>query len=161
MYQSRFFDGEKSRPGRPCYGCSTHYHYVSRPESPEAWHGAKMVHSDITEMLANIFISKAVGSKAALHEKEGRFPAANESALEEHPQFQVCADCPAKLLPFHVKAVPDLACVSERSLAGDASVGSAWGGSTCPKWCKGKDVSFKAGNRIVRICPLRGSSHRS
>ncbi|CAN0120447.1 unnamed protein product, partial [Hapterophycus canaliculatus] len=74
---------------------------------------------------------------------------------------QVCADCPGALIPFHVKVVPDLTCVSETSLAGDASVGSAWGGSTCPEWCTGEEVSFSADNLDVRICPLKGSSRRS
>lgn len=54
MYQPRMFDGEMSRPGKPCFGCTAHYHYVSYSESPQAWHGAKMVQSDITEMLANV-----------------------------------------------------------------------------------------------------------
>lgn len=55
IYQGRLFENEKSRIGERCYGCSIHYHYVSDgPNSPEAYGGAKMVHSAVTEMLANV-----------------------------------------------------------------------------------------------------------
>ncbi|CAM9904286.1 unnamed protein product, partial [Scytosiphon promiscuus] len=155
MYQSRLFDGEFSLPGKPCFGCSAHYHYVSASESPEAWHGAKMVHSDITEMLANIFIAKAVGTKAALHQKAARLFAGDEPKSQAQPQL--CADCPAQLLPFHVKAVPDLTCEISTSLAGDATMGAAWGGKNCPLWCY-EDADYMVFNtKSVRMCRLEGS----
>lgn len=54
MYQARLFENEKSRPGKRCYGCGIHYHYISDPASAEAHKGSKMVHSAVTEMLANV-----------------------------------------------------------------------------------------------------------
>ena len=54
MYQAKIFENEESRVGNRCYGCSIHFHYTSQAFSPEALDGLKMVHSSITEMLANV-----------------------------------------------------------------------------------------------------------
>lgn len=74
---------------------------------------------------------------------------------------QVCADCPAHMLPFHVKAVPDLTCEAATSLAGDAPMGAAWGGAQCPSWCYQQEVLFLSNTKDVRMCPLEDSHRRS
>lgn len=54
MYQAKLFENEQTRPGERRYGGSVHYHYMSSNSSLEAHNGAKMVHSTITEMIANV-----------------------------------------------------------------------------------------------------------
>ena len=55
MYQAKLFENQNTKGGIRKYGSSEVYHYVSsEPSSREAYDGAKMVHSSITEMLANV-----------------------------------------------------------------------------------------------------------
>lgn len=56
IYQAKLFENEMSRVGKRCYGCSIHYHYISETNSSEAYDGSKMVHSAVTEMIANVRI---------------------------------------------------------------------------------------------------------
>lgn len=37
-----------------CYGCSQHYHYVVDSKDERSYGGAMMVHSMMTEMIANV-----------------------------------------------------------------------------------------------------------
>lgn len=55
MYQAKLFENQNTRDGKRKYGSSVHYHYVSpKSNSKEAYSGSKMVHSTMTEMLANV-----------------------------------------------------------------------------------------------------------
>ncbi|CAM9934848.1 unnamed protein product [Pylaiella littoralis] len=155
IYQARLFENEFSRIDKRCYACSIHYHYVSDgPDSPEAHGGAKMVHSAVTETLANILISKVVGTKAALYEKAAAVTAAKaaDRRAEVGTTFELCSDCPSSLIPLHVKPVPQLACETTSSLPGNASVGSAWDDELCPAWCMAKEPDESAGQFEVRVC---------
>jgi len=52
--------------------------------------------------------------------------------------IQLCAECPSTLVPVHIVAVPNLTCVSVRSLPEDTVVHHVWpaaGKTPCPKWC--------------------------
>ncbi|CAN0269222.1 unnamed protein product, partial [Scytosiphon promiscuus] len=70
MNQAKLFENQNTRPGKRHYGSSVHYHYVPEDiSSPETHNGARMVQSTMTEMLANILIGEAVGTKEALYEK--------------------------------------------------------------------------------------------
>lgn len=81
--------------------------------------------------------------------------------FHRHVHGQVCTDCPAELLPFHVKVVPDMTCVTESSLPGHATLGAAWGGSHCPQWCHEEDISYVFNNMEVRICRSDDAYQRS
>eukprot|EP00904_Undaria_pinnatifida_P003351 jgi/Undpi1/13016/HiC_scaffold_8.g02679.m1 len=67
MYQAKLFENESTRDGVRRYGGSVHYHYMSSGANEESYGGAKMVHSTLIEMLSNIVIGKAVGTKQALY----------------------------------------------------------------------------------------------
>ena len=54
MYQAKLFENQNTKPGQRHYGGSIHYHFVSSNSSVGAYGGAKMVHSSITEMIANV-----------------------------------------------------------------------------------------------------------
>ncbi|CAM9817705.1 unnamed protein product [Ectocarpus fasciculatus] len=153
IYQSRLFENEFSSPGRACYGCSVHYHYVTKPTAPESFNGSRMIHSAVTEMLANIVISKAVGSKAALYERAAPSTDTNNNRRGRgNETFEVCTDCPANLIPHHVKPVPVPVCNATSALAGDAAVGAAWGGRVCPQWCSKEPVDGVLNLKDVRVC---------
>eukprot|EP00903_Cladosiphon_okamuranus_P014398 g13366.t1 len=164
IYQARLFENENSRMGQRCYGCSIHYHYISDgPSSPDSYGGAKMVHSAVTETLANLIISKAVGTKVALYNKAAtESPSSSAAAAEEkrraeiETSFELCSDCPASLVPLHIKPVPRLQCDTTPALPGNASVGSAWDNELCPEWCMAAEpdrrVRIGSGFVDVRVC---------
>lgn len=54
MYQSKLYENQNTRSGKRSYGGSLHFHYMTSNSSVEAYGGAKMVHSTITEMLSNV-----------------------------------------------------------------------------------------------------------
>ncbi|CAB1109494.1 unnamed protein product [Ectocarpus sp. CCAP 1310/34] len=64
--ERNLFENERSRQGIRHYGASIHYHYVSSTTSdPEAHNGTTMVHSTMTEMLANVSRRRVLtGTKA-------------------------------------------------------------------------------------------------
>ncbi|CAM9438074.1 unnamed protein product [Scytosiphon promiscuus] len=160
IYQARLFENERSRIGKRCYGCSIHYHFVSEgPDSPEAYGGAKMVHSAVTETLANIVLTKAVGSKEALYGRAATASAtveAGERRTDVGTVFELCTDCPASLIPLHVKPKPLLVCDITSALPGNATVGQAWDNELCPDWCMAqnpdREASQGAGLVEVRVC---------
>eukprot|EP00752_Nemacystus_decipiens_P009227 g8242.t1 len=162
IYQARLFENEHSRMGERCYGCSIHYHYISDgPSSPEAYGGARMVHSAVTETLANIVLSKAVGTKASLYDQATTGSTSPTAAAEKRraeigQQFELCSDCPASLVPLHIKPVPRTVCNTTSALPGNASVGSAWDKELCPRWCMETEPDRRAwkgsGLVDVRVC---------
>ncbi|CAN0309063.1 unnamed protein product [Ectocarpus sp. 6 AP-2014] len=160
MQQAKLFENEKTQEGIRKYGGSVHYHYFSRsPSVPEAHNGTVMVHSTITEMMANIMLGRAVGTKAALY---GKIAEIVDESVQQFPEvgrsFQLCHDCAKTLLPFHVKPVPDPVCEVIRSLPSSVETGEAWNGEVCPDWCmETSPVSQKetqSGRVDVRKCGL-------
>ncbi|CAM9589285.1 unnamed protein product, partial [Ectocarpus sp. 8 AP-2014] len=137
MYQAKLFENQHTRDGIRRYGTSQHFHYVSKDASdPETRNGTIMVHSTITEMLANIMLGRVVQTKAKLYARAtastGEIP---KMSAEVGKSFQVCSDCPSSLLPFHVKSIPEPVCDIFESLPGDSKPGDVWNGSLCPDWC--------------------------
>lgn len=51
----------------------------------------------------------------------------------------MCTDCPATLIPYHVKPEPALACKTVSFLPGNASFSTAWDEEMCPDWCLATD----------------------
>ncbi|CAM9152460.1 unnamed protein product [Ectocarpus fasciculatus] len=160
MYQAKIFENEGSKQGTRRYGGSIHYHYISSAASdPEAHNGSIMVHSTMTEMLANVMLGRAVETKAALYAKA----AASTDVIEQDrvdvgKSFQVCSDCPRDLMPFHVKPIPELVCETVESLLGEAEMGEVWDGELCPDWCMkqapGSHLETKSGPVDVRECSI-------
>ena len=74
--------------------------------------------------------------------------------------WQICTDCPAGLLPFHVKPVPEPVCETATSLQGDARVGNVWNNELCPDWCMATEPVGKtpteSGMVDVRVCKEDG-----
>ncbi|CAB1098061.1 unnamed protein product [Ectocarpus sp. CCAP 1310/34] len=161
MYQAKLFENEGSRNGIRRFAGSQHFHYISKETSaPETRNGTIMVHSTITEMLANVILGRAVETKASLHAKA----AASKDEIQKlssevGKSFQVCWDCPGTLLPFHVKPIPEPVCEILESLPGGAKMGDVWSGSLCPDWCmKQEPVSQKNTQSDVvdvRMCSAR------
>ncbi|CAM9548864.1 unnamed protein product [Ectocarpus sp. 12 AP-2014] len=137
MYQAKLFENQRSRNGSRHFAGSQHFHYVSTDAStPETRNGTIMVHSTITEMLANIMFGRAVTTKANLYaEAAASTDGIRKMYAEVGKSFQVCSDCPGALLPFHVKAIPKPVCEIFESLPGDAKTSEVWTGSLCPDWC--------------------------
>ena len=54
MGQAKLYENQNTRHGKRQYAGSVHYHYMSSNSSVEAYGGAKMVHSTITEMISNV-----------------------------------------------------------------------------------------------------------
>ncbi|CAM9809757.1 unnamed protein product [Ectocarpus sp. 6 AP-2014] len=162
MYQAKLFENEESNNGVNGvrrFAANHHFHYVSLDASaPETRNGTIMVHSTITEMLANVMIGRAVETKAKLYAKAAASTdEIRKMSAEVGKSFQVCSDCPSALLPFHVKAIPESVCEIVESLPGHAKTGKVWAGSLCPDWCmKQPPVSqskTESGVVEVRRCP--------
>eukprot|EP00903_Cladosiphon_okamuranus_P011004 g10393.t1 len=117
MYQAKLFENQETRHGIRQYGGSIHYHYVSEyANSTETKNGQRMVQSTMTEMLANIMIGKAVGSKEELRKRAEATPGILSRSATIGSSFEMEHDCPASLLPFHVKPVPNVTRVTVDSL---------------------------------------------
>ena len=56
MYQAKLFENEQTTAvGHRQYGSSQHFHYVfTGTTHPKSYDGARMVHSTLMEMLANV-----------------------------------------------------------------------------------------------------------
>ncbi|CAN0440332.1 unnamed protein product [Ectocarpus sp. 12 AP-2014] len=137
MYQAKLFENQESRNGIRRFAASQHFHFVSTDASAlETRNGTIMVHSTITEMLANIMFVRAVGTTAKLYAKAAASTdEVKRMNTEVGKSFQVCSDCPSTLLPFHVKSIPEPVCEIIESLAEYAKEGEVWTGDLCPDWC--------------------------
>ncbi|CAB1112262.1 unnamed protein product [Ectocarpus sp. CCAP 1310/34] len=161
MYQAKFFENEGSKQGTRRYGGNIHYHYISSAASnPEAHNGSIMVHSTMTEMLANVMIGRAVETKAALYAKAAASTDTNrQERADVGKSFQVCSDCPRDLMPFHVKPIPEPICETAESLRGEAEIGEVWNGELCPDWCMKQapvsQLGTQSGPVDVRECSLK------
>lgn len=71
----------------------------------------------------------------------------------------MCTDCPASLVPFHVKAAPDAICQTVSFLPGNASKGEVWNNEMCPDWCmatKPVDQTPTGSGMVdVRVCDVK------
>ena len=76
------------------------------------------------------------------------------------PKPQVCTDCPATLLPFHVKPIPDPTCETTQALGDQVTLGSAWDKELCPSWCMEmspvSQTPTESGEVDVRECSVSG-----
>eukprot|EP00903_Cladosiphon_okamuranus_P020050 g18416.t1 len=135
IIQPMLFENEKEcRAGTRKYGASQHLHCVLGPDPSRTHNGAQMVQSTVTEMVANILISKSVGPKSLLRSTFKSNPDMFEKVTTPGTTFHVCYDCPASLLPFHVKASPELTCTAVESLPESSSSDTfdVWNGELCP-----------------------------
>ncbi len=75
--------------------------------------------------------------------------------------MQLCTDCPASLVPLHIKPVPAAACNTTLSLPGNAPVGSAWDNELCPDWCMAAEPESQAwkGSGLVDVRVCGSTSH--
>eukprot|EP00752_Nemacystus_decipiens_P003816 g3511.t1 len=90
MYQAKLFENQHTKNGRRRYGLSMHYHHVSKyANSTETNGGQRMVQSTMMEMLANILISKAVGSKAKLQQRVEASPGIATRSAAIRSSFEV------------------------------------------------------------------------
>ena len=112
-----------------------------------------VVCSNVTEVLANLMIARAVapeGKAKLMSEMQQATPVATTRRLE------VCTDCPKALTPYHVIPVPNLECVG--SFVASDQAGAAWGAPACPAEClKSEPVgeqSTQSGPVPVRKCVL-------
>ncbi|CAM9273949.1 unnamed protein product [Ectocarpus sp. 13 AM-2016] len=137
MFQAKLFENQESRNGIRRFAGSQHFHYVSADSSArETRNGTIMVHSTITEMLANIMVGRAVETKAKLNAKAAASTDdIRTMSTEVGKVLQVCSDCPSGLLPFHVKSIPEPVCEVVESLPEHTEKGEVWSGDLCPEWC--------------------------
>ncbi|CAM9651807.1 unnamed protein product [Ascophyllum nodosum] len=158
MYQAKLFENQGTKNGIRRYGLSQHHHYVASPSDIETFSGAKMVHSAMTEMLSHIAVAFAVRTKADLYEKVAATPDIGHQSAAVRRSFEICSDCPAHLLPFHVKPVPEPMCETVSSLPGHAPAGRVWNEELCPDWCMAaepvKQLSTESGVVDVRVCKV-------
>ncbi|CAM9310004.1 unnamed protein product, partial [Laminaria digitata] len=160
MYQSKLYENQNSQRGKRWYGGSQHFHYMTSSSHEEAYNGAQLVHSTMTEMISNIVIGKAVGTKSALYAIsaiEGSAHAVNGSK-PARDTFTMCTDCPSGLVPFHVQPKPEPACANHSALPGHAPAGEAWDNQLCPEWCMETEpvgqAPTESGPVDVRRCPV-------
>ncbi|CAN0346175.1 unnamed protein product [Ascophyllum nodosum] len=160
MYQAKLFENQNTRDGKRSYGGSQHYHYVVPPSEPVTYNGSKMVHSSVLEMISHIVLATAVGGKAAFLEKVAATPDIGHQTSAVRRTLELCTDCPASLLPFHVKPVPEPVCKRITSLPSNASTGEVWNNEICPDWCMTTEpvdqTPTESGLVDVRICDVKG-----
>ncbi|CAM9211467.1 unnamed protein product, partial [Laminaria digitata] len=89
MEQAKLFENQNTRHGKRQYGGSVHYHYMTSNSSAEAYSGAKMVQSTMTEMISNIIIAKAVGTKEALYARSASETKTVDRSTSVRETFQV------------------------------------------------------------------------
>lgn len=54
MYQSKLYENQKTQGGKRWYGGSQHFHNTTSSTDEEAYNGAQLVHSTMTEMISNV-----------------------------------------------------------------------------------------------------------
>jgi len=137
---------------------STHHHrWCSEDKNGDLIHGDMRVCSNVTEVLANLLIGRAVAPLGKEHWKE-TIAVSTAKKTTTTRELQVCTDCPLSLLPMHIKVDPDLQCTNGPFTAvhKQSSVGAAWNTPPCPADCQLTDsVGQKttgSGPVEVRVC---------
>jgi len=106
--------------------------------------------SNVTEALANLMVGRA---KYYWKQRQQQV-AVNNLAKRE---LRICTDCPASLLPFHIKSKPDLTCTSGPLVHAD-EVGAIWNTPACPHDCLKTapvgQAKTQSGPVDVRVCEM-------
>ncbi|XP_071849911.1 uncharacterized protein [Apostichopus japonicus] len=110
---------------------------------------------DATEMVAQILLGKVLAPKG----KNAWVSSFGKCDRNIEREISLCHDCPKRLLPWHIKRVPNLKCSTSTSLL---SIGEndiqAWDGSLCPSECmKTTPVGtedVQSGSVDIRICTV-------
>mmetsp|Transcript_34455 Transcript_34455/g.75407 ORF Transcript_34455/g.75407 Transcript_34455/m.75407 type:complete len:634 (-) Transcript_34455:262-2163(-) len=117
--------------------------------------------SNVTEALANLLIGRAVAPQGKHHWKQ------RQQAAGKHPvkqKVRICTDCPASLLPFHIKPKPDLTCTSGPLMHAD-KVGPVWNTPPCPSECLKTmptgGAKTQSGMVDIRVCDLNSTKDNS
>lgn len=119
--------------------------------------GTMRVCGNPTELIAQMILGKVIapdGKEAWLTTLE------SVEAVSFPRDITVCQDCPASLLPFHIKVIPDLSCyMSSEILQNSGIKHDVWDGTMCPADCLdtepvGKELT-QSGSVDVRICNLK------
>ena len=70
--------------------------------------------------------------------------------------LQIEHDCPAHLVPFHVKPEPDVTRITVDLLPAHAQAGEVWDQELCPTWCMAEEpvsqTPTESGPVDVREC---------
>ncbi|CAM9547974.1 unnamed protein product, partial [Laminaria digitata] len=158
MYQSKLYENQKTQGGKRWYGGSQHFHYMTSSTDEEAYNGAQLVHSTMTEMISNIVIGKAVGTKQALYADSTIEGKVKHGSKPVEDTFTMCTDCPSGLVPFHVQPKPNPVCQTLSALPGNAPTGKVWDNELCPEWCMETEpvgqTPTESGPVDVRRCPV-------
>lgn len=130
--------------------------------------GEMAVCGNPTEMAAQMLLGKAVAPngkqkwKSSLGKQEFESYSNRRSNSQE---IKVCYDCPASLLPFHVKVVPELNCYkTEKGFKPrNESDVHVWDGSLCPEECMNTEpidqLYTESGPVYVRTCTMPNYEH--
>ncbi|XP_071811537.1 uncharacterized protein [Apostichopus japonicus] len=119
--------------------------------------GEMTVCGNPTEMIAQMLLGKVIAPEG----KDAWLKAITSKPKIMFPrQLKICQDCPASLLPFHIKPIPDLTCyVSESVRETSSDKQEVWDGSLCPAEClKLKPVGTEqtqSGSVSVRSCNVK------
>ncbi|KAJ8047353.1 hypothetical protein HOLleu_06334 [Holothuria leucospilota] len=124
--------------------------------------GEMRVCSNPTEMVAQFLLGQAIAPEGKDVWMKSTDYKNREAVLSANTRtIRVCHDCPATLLPFHIKSKPDLNCYDSReglhiSLEQNFKV---WDGSPCPEECMKTEpvdkVYTQSGLVDVRQCTIR------
>ncbi|PIK62222.1 hypothetical protein BSL78_00830 [Apostichopus japonicus] len=119
--------------------------------------GEMTVCGNPTEMIAQMLLGKVIAPEG----KDAWLKAITSKPKIMLPrQLKVCQDCPASLLPFHIKPIPDLTCYVSESVRETSLVKQeVWDGTLCPAEClKLKPVGTEqtqSGSVSVRSCNVK------
>ncbi|KAJ8047374.1 hypothetical protein HOLleu_06358 [Holothuria leucospilota] len=122
--------------------------------------GEMLVCGNPTEMVAQFLLGQVIAPKGKDVWMRSIDYRNREKLWTTTRTIRVCHDCPATLLPFHIKSKPDLNCYDSReglhvSLKQNYKV---WDGSPCPEECmKTKPVDkvyTQSGSADVRQCTV-------
>jgi hypothetical protein len=107
-------------------GGSQHFHRFCRE-------GDLFVCSNVTETLALFLLGVVLNPDGNTKNTWPKHTTAASGITQEPPVPRICTDCPAGLLPFHIKPVPDLTC-HRGSYVTVEKVGEVWS-DLCPSFC--------------------------
>jgi hypothetical protein len=144
---------------------SQHFHHFCKSTyiDSESNIQAMNVCSNITEMMANLLLSHALGPRETFNKKMKDPPTEDDSA---DPDLRYCHSCPRRLLPFHIDPYPDMICeygpFHNRSdtdpLATVCAKSSSVDLEICPEACMEEPISWtfdSQSDRVyVRECPM-------
>jgi hypothetical protein len=66
--------------------------------------------SNVTEVLANLVLGRAIAPLGKAHRFRGNNDIDNTAITSTRRELEICTDCPAKLMPFHIIPRPQLEC---------------------------------------------------